>query len=427
MQGRIVFLAGFAITLLGGCSDSGDVDNLAASVSGGCESSCADACRDLIDGDRKDCLRECIGGRCGNTGILSAAEATGETGIGCFPDGECNDFCDDDPDCWEVSATANGSYQNQYGWDITKTVDPSEQSGVVGDTLEWTWSITWSSFFVEESNHQVLGEITVANLSAQEVTVDVSAELIGGLPANVVCNDADGGTDLTIQASGEGTCDYSADPNSQLARCTATITKNGVSVSDTVDVTWTLGDDLGLDATIVDTSGISIPIDSVQPFQYVESVECSTVQSGSRDNAATITWTGGSDSESATTVYECTATCPCWDENDLSQIYQADIGQVGDDPGPVCEFGIFGSSGGPLLAGAFFRYGDNAESVVSKLGTSYALLYPEFPRCSFCPDPTDESGCTDLLITVSEQGSCDSQIRALAESMGLECQSVSYP
>jgi hypothetical protein len=63
---------------------------------------------------------------------------------------------------WDVSKTADGSYNNGYDWDITKTVDPESQSGFPGDTLEWTWSITWESFFVEEINH---GAVTVAHES----------------------------------------------------------------------------------------------------------------------------------------------------------------------------------------------------------------------------------------------------------------------
>jgi hypothetical protein len=231
-----------------------------------------------------------------------------------------SDDADVDVTCyiWDVSKTANGSYQDQYKWDITKTVDPESQSGFAGDTLEWEWSITWSSSFDKEINHSVSGVITVDNPADQALTVDVSDELSGGFAATVTCNDGDGGTDLTIAANSSGTCDYSAAPSEQLAQNTATATRNDVSVSDTVNVNWTKSGDVGLDAEISDSNNVEIPVDSAQPFEYTESADCSTdagaygengSYSGFADNTATITWTGGSDSDSAHTDY----TCYIWD------------------------------------------------------------------------------------------------------------------
>jgi hypothetical protein len=217
---------------------------------------------------------------------------------------------------WDVSKTAEGSYQDRYGWDITKTVDPESQSGFAGDTLSWEWSITWESFFVGEINHAVSGVITVDNPADQELTVDVTDYLTGGFAATVTCNDADGGTSLTIAANSSGTCDYSAAPGSQLAQNTATATRNGVSVSDTVDVNWVKGEDVGLDATISDSNHADIPVDSAQPYEYSDSYVCSTdagaygedgTYSGDASNTATITWTGGSDSATANTSYHCYA------------------------------------------------------------------------------------------------------------------------
>ena len=216
---------------------------------------------------------------------------------------------------WDVSKTADGSYNDQYDWDITKTVDPESQSGFAGDTLEWEWTISWNSFFVGEINHAVSGVITVDNPADIELTVDMADELSGGFAATVTCNDGDGGTDLTIAANSSGICNYSAAPDSRLAQNTATATRKGFSVSDTINVNWVQGPDVGLDATISDSNNVDIPVDSAQPYQYTESVDCSTdtslyvdegvSYSGSADNEATITWTGGSDSSTADTDYTC--------------------------------------------------------------------------------------------------------------------------
>jgi len=215
---------------------------------------------------------------------------------------------------WDVSKTANGSYNDQYGWDITKTVSPASQSGFAGDTLSWTWSISWSSYFVGEENYAVSGVITVTNPADKELTVDVSDYLTGPFAATVTCNDGDGGTDLTVAANSSGTCDYTAAPGSKLAQNTATATRNSVSVSDTVDVDWVKGADAGLDAMISDSNHADIPADSAQPYEYTDSSACSTdagaygedgSYSGFADNTATITWTGGSDSDSAHTDYDC--------------------------------------------------------------------------------------------------------------------------
>jgi hypothetical protein len=91
---------------------------------------------------------------------------------------------------WDVSKTADGAYNDRYRWEITKTVDPESQSKFAGDTLSWTWSITWDSFLVGEENHAVTGVITVDNPAPMELTVDVADELTGGFAATVECNDA---------------------------------------------------------------------------------------------------------------------------------------------------------------------------------------------------------------------------------------------
>ena len=226
-----------------------------------------------------------------------------------------SDFAEVNLTCylWEVSKTADGTYQDQYEWEITKTVAPPNQSGFAGDTLGWEWTITWSSSWVKEINHLVEGVITVNNPADIELTVDVSDELTGGFGASVDCDGA-GGTSLTIAANSSGTCDYTAEPDSQLAQNTATATRNGVSVSNSVDVEWVKGEDVGLDATISDNNHTLIPVGSAQPFTYPGSHICSSdagdydangTYTGEAENTATITWTGDSDSSTANTSYDC--------------------------------------------------------------------------------------------------------------------------
>lgn len=220
---------------------------------------------------------------------------------------------------WGVDKTANGTYNDQYKWNITKTVDPASQSGFAGDDLGWTWSITWSKAFDKEINHAVTGTIMVTNPAPMPLTVDVTDHLTGNLAASVICNDMDGGNSLTVNANSSGTCGYTAVPGSKLAENTATAKCGTVSVSKTVPVNWVKGADVGLDATISDSGTLSIPVDAPQPFEYSESHPCAidpgtynakTLSYGLEiDNTATITWTGGSDSSTATTAF----TCYLWD------------------------------------------------------------------------------------------------------------------
>ena len=251
---------------------------------------------------------------------------------------------------WEVSKTANGSYNDLYEWDIEKTVDPASQSGFAGDNLEWTWSITWASSFVEEVNHAVDGIITVTNPADIALTVDVTDTLTGDIAATVNC-DGNGATSLTIAANSSDTCTYTAAPGTQAANNTATATRNGVSVSDTVPVNWDQGPDLGLDATITDSDNVDIPLDSAQPFTYTDSIDCSTdagdygddgTYTGSADNTATITWTDGNDSSTANTTW----TCYLWEvsktaNGSYNDLYEWDIEKTVD---PASQSGFAGDN-----------------------------------------------------------------------------------
>ena len=342
-------------------------------------------------------------------------------------DGSDSSSADTEYDCyiWDVDKTAEGSYDEQYRWEITKTVDPESQSGFAGDTLEWTWTITWESFLDYELNHLVEGVITVTNPADLELTVDVTDYLTGGFAATVECNDGDGGTDLTIAANSSGTCDYTAEPGSQLAENTATASRNGVSVSDTVDVPWSKGDDLGLDATISDTNHADIPVGSDQPYQYDDSHTCSVEQddyddvtgsySGDADNTATITWNDGSDSSSADTEYDCYI----WDvdktaEGSYDEQYRWEITKTVD---PESQSGFAGDTlewTWTITWESFLDYETNhaVEGVITVTNPADLELTVDvtdyltggFAATVVC---NDGDGGTDLTIAANSSGTCD--------------------
>jgi hypothetical protein len=163
----------------------------------------------------------------------------------------------------------------------------------------------------------VTGVITVSNPAPMPLTVQVADFLWNGseVAATVDC-DGKGGTTLTVPANGSATCDYTAKTGSRLPYNTATATRGEVSVWDTVAVKWVKGADVGLDATVIDSTYGPIPAGATQPFTYTDSHECSTDRedygattwsyTGGATNTATITWTGGSDSSTDETTYTCT-------------------------------------------------------------------------------------------------------------------------
>ena len=68
---------------------------------GPCEESCKTDCQGITGQERGGCIRQCLGGRCDNHGVQTAAQMLGNAGIDCSADGQCNAFCDatPDPDC----------------------------------------------------------------------------------------------------------------------------------------------------------------------------------------------------------------------------------------------------------------------------------------------------------------------------------------
>ena len=113
-----------------------------------------------------------------------------------------------------VSKTANGTYDEVHTWTLNKTVDPTSQSGLAGQTKNFTWTITVGKS-EEDKNFAVSGVITVVNPNPDDpMTVTLSDELNDGSVAAI--GPCEGGTlvgdQLTIPAGGTATCEYSATP-----------------------------------------------------------------------------------------------------------------------------------------------------------------------------------------------------------------------
>lgn len=68
---------------------------------GPCEQSCKTDCQGITGQERGVCIRQCLGGRCDNHGVQTAAQMLGKAGFDCSADGQCNAFCEStpDPDC----------------------------------------------------------------------------------------------------------------------------------------------------------------------------------------------------------------------------------------------------------------------------------------------------------------------------------------
>jgi hypothetical protein len=142
-------------------------------------------------------------------------------------------------------------------------------------------------------------------------------------------------------------------------------------------VEWVQGEDIGLDATIYDTYNIDIPIYSQQPFEYSQSHTCSSdfaaygpdgTYSGSADNTAIITWTGGSDNSSAHTEYTC--------ESGQVTLLKLTNGLV--EPDRDWTFELYTGGYGGTLVASDTTFGD-ADGILDfgglalTLGTTYTL------------------------------------------------------
>jgi hypothetical protein len=150
-----------------------------------------------------------------------------------------------------VSKTAAGTYDEVHYWEVTKTVDPLKQSGFIGDTVYFDWTIDVDEDVVDE-NHAIAGVISVFNPATMPMTVSISDVLDDGTPVTLGC----GGT-LTIPAGETGECSYSASPDDTDATLnTATATLNEIGFDAAATVGWK--------KTVVD--GVAELFDDQKPY-----------------------------------------------------------------------------------------------------------------------------------------------------------------
>jgi hypothetical protein len=225
-------------------------------------------------------------------------------------------------DCYApvVTKTADASYDERHTWEITKSVDPTSQSGYPGDLLDWTWTVTVTEDYVEE-NFAVSGSIYVANPvgSPGDMTVSLVDQLIDGTVATVDCGG--GATSVTVAPGATGTCTYTASPSGRTADLnTATGTFKSVDFVATALVSFTKNivngsakltdSEIGLNETL--TAGLGpwtrTGIDSHTCSTTKEAYGVDGTYSKTIDNTATV---DGSEQEpvssSASTTYLCEA------------------------------------------------------------------------------------------------------------------------
>ena len=251
-----------------------------------------------------------------------------------------------------VTKDATASYDETHIWSIVKTVNPTSQSGIVGDVLPWTWTVVVSETPTDD-NFAVSGTIFVKNPSPDEpMTVNVADTLNDGATATVDCgNDS---TSLTVAAGETSTCSYSASPTGKAATLnTATATLNGAGFSGTAPVTFVKNviggtatvtdDEIGLDESLTAGEG---------PWTRTgdDSHTCSTnpddygtdgSYSGSVPNTATVVASNEqTDESSATTAYTCYA--PVVTKDATASYDETHIWEITKSVNPVSQSGIAG-------------------------------------------------------------------------------------
>ncbi|MDI6876142.1 MAG: hypothetical protein QMC96_05150 [Methanomicrobiales archaeon] len=161
-----------------------------------------------------------------------------------------------------VSKTAAGTYDERHEWDVEKTVDPVSQSGFVGDTVPFTWTIKVTESVFEE-NFDIAGTIIVQNPAPMAMTIGLTDVLSDDTTAEIgTCTNGAtyAGGSLTIPASTTTVCSYTADnlaysddaaaPNGN----TATATLNGIEFIATDPIEWSANVIRG-DAALKDLQG----------------------------------------------------------------------------------------------------------------------------------------------------------------------------
>ena len=242
-----------------------------------------------------------------------------------YPDGEPTaiehvEFCFDPKDApapsLKVTKTASGTYDIGHSWTIAKQVkvagagDETYGENVV---LSAPGSVTWKVTVTHAQtakNLAVSGTITVENTSGTAVSGVAVSDSIPG--ATIDCGGGSS-TGLTVPANGSLQCAYSAKPTTQVTSNTATATWGSTSASATAQIGWATGTETGGTATIADdglvnaTIGVGDLTGSTWSESYDEAWTCAKP---GRVNEATVTWDGGTASDTASVTVACPTTPP---------------------------------------------------------------------------------------------------------------------
>ena len=225
-----------------------------------------------------------------------------------------------------VTKDVSASYTTTHTWEISKTVDPLDQSAFAGDTISWTWSVTVSQES-SEGNYTVDGQISVANqLADGSLSGTLSDKLDDGTAAEITGCSGDDVTYssgiLTIGGGATAVCDYLAHPSSRDALTnTATFTSDQVVATGNAALTWeeqVVGDKATVDDDQEPDFGDGLVINAEDmPKSWTETQEytCSTnpadyaddgKYSDFRENTAVVSWDDGlSDDAYAKTTFTC--------------------------------------------------------------------------------------------------------------------------
>jgi hypothetical protein len=134
-----------------------------------------------------------------------------------------------------VAKDATTEWIREYGWTITKTVDPPTHSGSPGDEFTSDYEVAVARTFTD--TFEAAGTIYVTNPAdaPDAISVDV-ADAVGTYTATVDC-DGSGGTSLTVAAGETDTCSYTVDlPDDETRTNTATVTFNDIDFTATATV-----------------------------------------------------------------------------------------------------------------------------------------------------------------------------------------------
>lgn len=243
-----------------------------------------------------------------------------------YPDGTATtiervEFCfdpkDAPPPALKVTKTASGTYDVGHSWTIAKQVkvtgagDETYGESVVVSapgSVTWKLAVTHSQ---AATNLKVSGTITVENKSGTAVSGVAVADSI---PDAAVDCGAGASTGLTVPANGSLQCAYSATPATQVPSNTATATWGSNSASATAQIGWKQGSEIGTPATVTDSGdgvnaviGLGELTGNAWSRTYVEEWTCAKA---GRVNTATVTWDGGSASDTASVTVDCPTTPP---------------------------------------------------------------------------------------------------------------------